>query len=117
MVKISMYKNNKGGLLVIKKTTSGNLVGEVFNDGVESHAGRFHTDMFEDGVVAADLQRHRQGQQLGNGLHRKADVRISGFKQFAVLRMDAEADCLRAGFAELGDVGRDGAFAGNLFAP
>lgn len=35
MVKISMYKNNKGGLLVIKKTAKGNLVGEVFNNGIE----------------------------------------------------------------------------------
>lgn len=35
MVKISMYKNNKGGLLVIKKATNGNLIGEVFNDGIE----------------------------------------------------------------------------------
>ena len=32
MIKISMYKNDKGSLLVIKKTTNGNLIGEVFNN-------------------------------------------------------------------------------------
>lgn len=35
MVKISMYKNDKGGLLVIKKATNGSLIGEVFNNGIE----------------------------------------------------------------------------------
>lgn len=35
MIKISMYKNDKGSLLVIKKTTKGNLIGEVFNNGIE----------------------------------------------------------------------------------
>lgn len=35
MVKISMYKNDKGGLLVIWKTKNENLVGEVFSNGVE----------------------------------------------------------------------------------
>lgn len=34
MIKIAMYKNDKG-LLVIKENTKGDLIGEVFNDGIE----------------------------------------------------------------------------------
>ena len=32
-----MYKKDDGALLVIWKTPKGNLVGEVFNNGVEKH--------------------------------------------------------------------------------
>ena len=35
MVKIAMYKKNNGALLVIWKTPKENLVGEVFNNGIE----------------------------------------------------------------------------------
>ena len=35
MVKISMYKKENGALLVIWQTRKGNLVGEVFNNGIE----------------------------------------------------------------------------------
>ena len=35
MVKISMYKNAAGALLVIWRTAKGNLIGEVFYDGIE----------------------------------------------------------------------------------
>ena len=35
MVKISMFKKDDGALLVIWKTPKENLVGEVFNNGVE----------------------------------------------------------------------------------
>ena len=35
MIKIPIYKNDQGSLLVLKKTTNGNLIGEVFNDGIE----------------------------------------------------------------------------------
>ena len=35
MVKISMYKNEAGALLVIWRTAKGNLIGEVFYNGVE----------------------------------------------------------------------------------
>jgi hypothetical protein len=35
MTKIAMYKDKQGRLLVIWKTRNENLVGEVFNDGVE----------------------------------------------------------------------------------
>ena len=35
MVKIAMYKKDNGALLVIWKTPKGNLVAEVFNNGVE----------------------------------------------------------------------------------
>jgi len=37
MVKIAMYKKDNGALLVIWKTPKENLVGEVFNNGVEKH--------------------------------------------------------------------------------
>ena len=35
MVKISMYKDEQGRLLVIWRTRNENLIGEVFNNGVE----------------------------------------------------------------------------------
>ena len=35
MVKIEMYKNDEGGLLVIWKCRNNDLIGEVFNNGVE----------------------------------------------------------------------------------
>jgi len=35
MVKIAMYKHDNGSLLVIWKTPKENLIGEVFNNGVE----------------------------------------------------------------------------------
>ena len=35
MVKISMFKKDDGALLVIWKTPKENLIGEVFNNGVE----------------------------------------------------------------------------------
>ena len=35
MVKISMFKDDRGRLLVIWKTPKDNLVGEVFNNGIE----------------------------------------------------------------------------------
>lgn len=35
MIKIAMYKNDKGGLLVIKENAKGDLIGEVFNNGIE----------------------------------------------------------------------------------
>ena len=35
MVKISMYKKVDGSLLVIWRTLKGNLIGEVFSNGVE----------------------------------------------------------------------------------
>ena len=35
MTKIAMYKDEQGRLLVIWRTRNENLVGEVFNDGIE----------------------------------------------------------------------------------
>jgi len=35
MIKIAKYKNDKGALLVIKQTRNGNLIGEVFSNGIE----------------------------------------------------------------------------------
>ena len=35
MVKISMFKNDNGALLVIKQNPKGSLVGEVYNNGIE----------------------------------------------------------------------------------
>lgn len=35
MVKISMFKKENGSLLVVKRSTSGYLVGEVYTQGVE----------------------------------------------------------------------------------
>ena len=35
MIKIAMYKDKQGKLLVIKKATNGDLIGEVYENGVE----------------------------------------------------------------------------------
>lgn len=35
MVKISMYKKDNGALLVIWKCINGDLIGEVYNNGIE----------------------------------------------------------------------------------
>ena len=37
MVKISMYKDDANRLLVIWRTPKGNLIGEVFSNGIEKH--------------------------------------------------------------------------------
>ena len=45
MKKISMYKDDGGRLLVIFETLKGNLIGEVFNDGVEKKGKNGKWDM------------------------------------------------------------------------
>lgn len=45
MVKISMFKNEKGALLVIWRTPKENLIGEVFLDGVEKRGKNGKWDM------------------------------------------------------------------------
>lgn len=45
MVKIAMFKNPKGALLVIWKTRRGYYIGEVYADGVEKHGKRGIWDM------------------------------------------------------------------------
>ena len=72
--------------------------------------------MLEYGVIAADLQRHGQRKQLGNGLHREADIGISCFKYLSILGSDAETYSFRTGLAEFRNVSGDGTLAGHLFA-
>ena len=63
MVKISMFKKDDGALLVIWKTSKGNLVGEVFNDGVEK---RGKWDMRATFYTAdGDATQHRVREYFG----------------------------------------------------
>lgn len=45
MVKIALYKKENGALLVIWQTRKGNLVGEVYFDGVEKRGKNGKWDM------------------------------------------------------------------------
>lgn len=63
MVKISMFKKDDGALLVIWKTSKGNLVGEVFLNGVEK---RGKWDMRATFYVAyGDATEHRVREYFG----------------------------------------------------
>ena len=63
MTKISMFKKDDGALLVIWKTSKGNLVGEVFNDGVEK---RGKWDMRATFYAAdGDATQHRVREYFG----------------------------------------------------
>ena len=64
MVKISMHKKDNGALLVIWQTPKGNLVGEVFLDGVEKRGKNGKWDMratFED----KEATQHRVREYFG----------------------------------------------------
>ena len=64
MVKISMYKNDSdGSLLVIHETSKGNLVGEVFSNGHEKRGmwDKRATFYEEDG----DATEHRVCEYFG----------------------------------------------------
>lgn len=66
MVKVSMFKKDDGALLVIWETPNGNLVGEVFLDGVERRGKNGKWDMratfkIEDG----DAREYRVCEYFG----------------------------------------------------
>lgn len=63
MVKISMWKNDKGGLLVIKQTKKGNLIGEFFFDGVEKRGKWDMRATFE--VKDGDADEYRVCEYFG----------------------------------------------------
>lgn len=58
MVKISMYKNDNGALLVIWQTPNKNLIGEVYNDGVEKRGknGKWDNRATFEGKDATDFR-------------------------------------------------------------
>lgn len=45
MVKVALYKKENGAMLVIWRTPKGNLIGEVYNDGVERRGKNGKWDM------------------------------------------------------------------------
>lgn len=64
MVKISMFKKTNGALLVIWQTPKGNLIGEVYQDGVEKRGKNGRWDMravFSD----SDATEHRVCEYFG----------------------------------------------------
>lgn len=63
MVKISMYKNEDGDLLVIKRSVKGNLIGEVYTNGIEKFENRYMRETFyeKDG----DATEYRVCQYFG----------------------------------------------------
>lgn len=63
MVKISMYKNESGSLLVIYKTSKGNLVGEVYNNGCQKRGmWDMRATFYED---EGDADEHRVCEYFG----------------------------------------------------
>lgn len=63
MVKISMFKDNKGRLLVIWQTAKGNLIGEVYNNGVEKRGKWNMRATFR--VEDKDASEHRVCEYFG----------------------------------------------------
>ena len=61
MVKISMFKKDNGSLLVIWKTPKGNLVGEVYDNGVEKR-GKWDSRATFDG---RETTEHRVCEYFG----------------------------------------------------
>lgn len=49
MIKIAKYKNDKGELLVIKQAKNGNLIGEVYSNGIEKRGNWYMRATFTDG--------------------------------------------------------------------
>jgi hypothetical protein len=47
MVKISMFKDDKGRLLVIRKTPKEKLIGELYNNGIEKRGDWISRATFE----------------------------------------------------------------------
>lgn len=58
-----MFKNDDGALLVIWKTSKGNLVGEVFKNGVEKHGKWDMKATFYD--ADGDATEHRVREYFG----------------------------------------------------
>ena len=77
-------------------------------DGVEGIAARLNTDVFEGFVHAALFQGHLEGKRLAHGLDREFLVPITRADYMAIHRNQADAEVIRVGFAQLGDVSRDG---------
>jgi hypothetical protein len=67
MTKIAMYKDKQGRLLVIWKTRNENLVGEVFNDGVENGAREVALSEIADASTFNDCWSKEDGKLTWKG--------------------------------------------------
>ena len=63
MIKISMFKKPNGSLLVIRKTIKGNLIGEVFSNGVEKRGKWDMRATFN--ACDGDATQHRVREYFG----------------------------------------------------
>lgn len=63
MVKISMYKKENGDLLVIKRSVKGNLIGEVYSNGIEKRGNRYMRATFYE--KDSDATEYRVCQYFG----------------------------------------------------
>ena len=63
MIKISMFKKPNGSLLVIRKTIKGNLIGEVFSNGVEKRGKWDMRATFN--AADGDATQHRVREYFG----------------------------------------------------
>ena len=63
MTKIAMYKDDAGRLLVIWSTKKANLIGEVFNNGVEKRGKWDMRATFN--VADGDATQHRVREYFG----------------------------------------------------
>lgn len=70
MVKIAMFRNTNGALLVIWNTSKGKLIGEVYFDGVEKHGKNGSWDMRADfSPKDCDATIHRVCEYFGFNAH------------------------------------------------
>ena len=66
MVKIALYKKDDGALLVIWQTHKGNLIGEVYFDGVEKRGKNGKWDMRATFYIKdGDATEHRVCEYFG----------------------------------------------------
>ena len=66
MIKVALYKKENGAMLVIWRTYKGNLIGEVYNDGVEKRGKNGKWDMRATFYVAdGDATEHRVREYFG----------------------------------------------------
>ena len=63
MVKIAIYKHDNGSLLVIWRTRNENLIGEVFNNGIEKRGKWDMRATFN--VADGDATQHRVREYFG----------------------------------------------------
>jgi len=69
-------------------------------DGVEGVTARFDSDVLKNFFVTKLLNRHAEGEGLGNGLNCEALVAIASFENAAIRSRNARSEMVRIRFSE-----------------